>query len=236
MDNLYKKMLNVPLSNVILFILVLSIIIFGCIYYNTDDVKTANILGGLTAGLLVAVVQMLMAWDSYASSEKLKRIQIKEALLTRSDKAYYGDFISNAQYSIDVMGVSGERFMKDFADVDPSAPLQSRIIINLLVKEITVRVIMPRIQYLDEPNKTKFKEAEPLFENLKGMYPDYFKVKYFEHIPAHSIFRVDNECIVGPVFTKTPSRFTPAIRFYNNSPIVKKYLEYFEDEWNNATE
>jgi hypothetical protein len=71
--------------------------------------------------------------------------------------------------------------------------------------------------------------------DIKEKYPNYsLEVKYFNHIPAHSIFNVDDKCIVGPVFPEVESKYTPALFLRNSSPIADKYLKYFEYEWNKA--
>ena len=61
-------------------------------------------------------------------------------------------------------------------------------------------------------------------------------MKFFNHIPSHSIFSVDETCIVGPVFPYLESKNTPALYLENSSPIAIEYLKYFETEWRNSHE
>lgn len=233
---MFDYILKVPLAKVVLILLSIATLLGLIYYYLTCDDKTAAIVGGIVAGFIVAIIQLLMDWHSYEASEKLKKLKIKEALVARNDRVYYGEFIALAEDSIDIMGVTGERFMKDFVDHDPNAPAASKIIIEKMRQGINVRILMPKSDYLDSESVAKADEAKPLFERIKSEYPNTFNVRYFSHIPAHSIFRVDNECIIGPVFPRLASRYTPAIRFYNESPVVKKYITYFNSEWDSADE
>lgn len=70
---------------------------------------------------------------------------------------------------------------------------------------------------------------------IKKNYPNCsLDVKYFKHVPAHSVFSVDDKSIVGPVFPEVESKYTPALFLRNSSPFANKYLTYFEYEWDKA--
>lgn len=47
------------------------------------------ILGILIAGIFVAIIQFLIAYQDYRSTEKLKNLQIKEVLLNRDKRDFY---------------------------------------------------------------------------------------------------------------------------------------------------
>ena len=63
-----------------------------------------------------------------------------------------------------------------------------------------------------------------------------FLIRYFEHKAAHSIFRIDDTCIIGPIFPEIESRNTPALHVMSSSPMAINYLDYFDSEWDQAKE
>ena len=71
---------------------------------------------------------------------------------------------------------------------------------------------------------------------MKKKYPHNIDIRYFNHTAAHSIFRVDDTCIIGPVFPELESKYTPALHVMNSSPVALNYMDYFESEWNQATQ
>ena len=60
------------------------------------------------------------------------------------------------------------------------------------------------------------------------------EVRYFNHTAAHSIFRIDDTCIIGPIFPELESRNTSAMHLKNNSPVALQYMGYFSSEWEQA--
>ena len=61
------------------------------------------------------------------------------------------------------------------------------------------------------------------------------EIRYFSHTAAHSIFRIDDTCIIGPVFPELESKNTPALHVMKSSPMALNYMDYFDSEWEKAT-
>jgi hypothetical protein len=162
-------------------------------------------------------------------------------MYSRNDRTFYKNYIDEAEKEIFVMGVTAIRFFKDFADCEPSSPQDAKVLLGKLGQGVRVKILLPSIVFLKgfskEDKKSDFDNVKQYVENIKKqLHTDLLEVRYFDHIPAHSIFIVDDTCIVGPVFPDIESRYTPALQLRNSSPIACKYLDYFNNEWENAHE
>lgn len=195
----------------------------------------AGLVGNLIAGLIIAIIQFGLGWFEYVQTKELKKLKLLEILYTRTDRNKYEKFIRSAKRNLDVMGVTASRFFNDFADTDTAAPDEAKVLFHAMDKGLKVRLLIPSDEYL--PNDTKREDAKRVkvkYEELKKKYPRYIEIRYFNHTAAHSIFRVDDTCIIGPVFPELESKYTPALHVMNSSPIALKYMDYFESEWNQA--
>lgn len=182
--------------------------------------------------MVVAIVQFLIGWQDYASTEKLKSLQIKEVLLNRDKRDFYENYIKSAKKCIDMMGVTGSRFMEHFANTDLDAPPNSKILQEVMTKGVYVRILVPKSDYLfTENDKRNEVNASERYRGIKHLFPNNFSIRYFSHVPAHSVFLVDDECIVGPIFPEVSSKYTPALYLKSKSPFAEKYIKYFNDEW-----
>lgn len=235
MRNVFKMNIKISLS-VIIFILLIVLSIIALIWYLTaSDTKLLAILGSLIAGIVVAIIQFLIAWQDYFATEKLKNLQIKEVLLDRDKRDFYENYIKMARKKIDMMGVTGSRFMDHFANDDDNSPENAKVLLQVMSKGVKVRILIPKESYLyTETDKRNEKNANERFLKISKKFPKNFEVKYFSHVPAHSVFMVDDECILGPVFPNVSSKFTPALYLKSKSPFAEKYLDYFENEWDTA--
>lgn len=234
MKSIFKRSVKINLSGIILILLlVISAVIF--IWYSkAENDKLLAILGSLGAGIIVTTIQFIIAWQEYQSSEKLKSLQVIEVLIDRDKRDFYTDYIKPAKKTINMMGVTGSRFMEHFANDEDGAPNNAKVILNALSRNVQVRILVPKPEFLfTEADQKKEQMARPHYERIQAKH-ESFKVKYFNHIPAHSIFNVDDETIIGPVFPELPSKYTPALFLKNKSPLAEKYLKYFEDEWSKA--
>ena len=143
------------------------------------------------------------------------------------------EYIRNTNRRLDLMGVTAVRFFNDFADTSVGAPDNAIVLLQALERGVHVRVLLPTDEFLPEAKridsakvKTKYKELTQRYQNIE--------IRYFGHTAAHSIFRIDDSCIIGPVFPLLESRNTPALHVMNSSPMALNYLDYFESEWNQA--
>lgn len=235
MKKFFSLNVKIRLSAVIFFSLIVLCAIVFFWYLNGKDPKILAILGSLFAGIIVALIQFLIAWQDYLSTEKLKDLKIKRVLINRDQRDFYEGYVRSAQKNIDMMGVTGIRFMEHFANDDSDAPENSKVLLQAMSKGVNVRILIPKVEFLSQiDDQRNFKSSLVRYQNIASLYPTKFQVKYFSHVPAHSIFMVDEECIIGPVFPDVSSKFTPALHLLNNSPFAEKYLKYFNDEWKSA--
>lgn len=232
MKNIFKTSIKIKLSVIILFVLIVSSVFVLFWYFKASDTKLLAILGSLAAGMVVAIIQFLIAWQDYTATEKLKNLQIKEVLLNRDKRDFYENYVESAKKCIDMMGVTGSRFMEHFASDDVDAPPNSKVLQEVMSKGVQVRVLVPKNDYLfTEGDKRNEVNASNRYKRIKQLFPDNFDVRYFSHVPAHSVFLVDDECIVGPIFPEVPSKYTPALYLKSKSLFAEKYIKYFNDEW-----
>lgn len=229
--DIFGRSLKMTLSMIILIVLVVLLIGAIVTYFVIDNPSSiwGALFGSLTAGLIVAIIQYLIAWQDYKQTEKLKKLKLIEVLYNRSARDKYTEYIKNCNRELDVMGVTAVRFFNDFADTSTQAPEGATVLLKALDRKVRVRVLLPSDDYIPELKKidsarvrAKFKELHQ-YQNLE--------IRYFNHTAAHSIFRIDDTCIIGPVFPELESRNTPALHVMSSSPMAVNYLDYFESEW-----
>lgn len=235
--DVFEKDVKLSLSKLVLFTLFIAIVVSVVIYFIIDEPgsKWGAFFGSLAAGLVVAFIQFLIAWQDYKQTEKLKTLKLKEVLFNRDTKNKYVEFIKGANRNIDVMGVTAVRFFRDFADTKQEAPDSSKVLLQALERGVIVRILLPSDEHL--PSESKRQDANRVraqYSELKIKYQHNLEIRYFNHIAAHSIFRIDDTCIIGPVFPEVESKYTPALHVMNSSPMALNYIGYFETEWKHA--
>ncbi len=226
--------ISVQLPVVVLFLLILATSIVGYFYYKgPSTTKLTALLGGFVTGLTLAIIQFVLNWAEYRATSKVQSLGVKDILLHRDDRSLYQKLIEGADDKIYVMGVTAIRFMEHFAD-SSSDRKETKVLLEALGRETQVRILVPKPKFLaSEDDKAKAKSAATYLKKTKKSH-DNFEFRYFNHVPTHSIVVADKECIVGPVFPGVPSKHTPAIYIISDSEYSKKYLEYFETEWEKA--
>lgn len=229
--NIYSKKVTFSLSIgifvVLLIILIVAIIIY-CLIDNPGNLWGA-FFGSLSAGLLVAILQFVISWQTYSEMEKLKKLKLIEILYNRADRNKYADYIRNCNSELDVMGVTAVRFFNDFADMSNGAPEEATLLLKILKRGVGVRILLPSKEYLPSSKKVDFDRVSEKYNELKQI--GKIEIRYFNHNAAHSIFRVDDTCIIGPVFPELESKNTPALHVMRASPWASNYMKYFEKEW-----
>lgn len=229
------KSVRVPTILIISILLVILLGVSLYLYLQLDSSnKISGLSGNLTIGLAVALIQLGLAYSDYSKNAELRKLELKEILYDRDARDKYEAYIKKSQRQIDVMGVTAARFFSHFAELDENATVNAKALIFALERGVQVRVLLPLENYL--PNDEKKNDAKIVLEKYKKIAARYDKIviRYFDHLPAHSIFRIDDTCIVGPVFPDVESKYTPALYLANTSPMAVKYLNYFESEWNQA--
>jgi len=230
---MFNKKIKVRVSFVILICLIFSTVAVWYLYNEVDSLsKLSGVLGSLLAGIIVAIVQFVIAWSDYTATEKLKGLYIIDVFFNRDKRKFYEGYISSSRKCIDIMGVTGNRLIDHFANDDVDADADSKVLLSALEKGVKVRILMPSSQYLpSQSDKIKELGVASKYRAIEEKYGGQFSVRYFDHVASHSIFIVDDECIVGPVFPGKQSKFTPALYLKNKSDFAKCYLDYFESEW-----
>ena len=234
----FGKSIRVPAILIVSLLLVTLMIVSFVIYWQTDDSasKLGSLLGSLAVSLLVAIIQLVIAWNDYAKNAELRKLELKEILYNRDSRGKYEAYIKKSVSQIDVMGVTASRFFDHFGDLDNTASEEAKPLICALMRGVRVRILvpLPDKKYLkSEENLNKASNALVKYKKLSAMY-DNIELRYFDHFPAHSIFRIDDTCIVGPVFPEVESKYTPALYLQNTSPMAVKYINYFDSEWEEA--
>ena len=226
-------------ATLIIGIILLLLTISFLVWFNkTNDVKLLSLLGSLVAGFIIALIQFTIALQENMQIEKLKELELIKVMYDRDDRIFYEKYIDKAKHEIFVMGVTAIRFFYDFADYEPSATKNAKVLLYKLDQGINVKILLPKSEFLEkESKKNDLDKVKQHIESIKRRFPEYkLEVKYFEHIPSHSIFMVDDTCIVGPVFLNVESKYTPALHLRKSSPLAIKYIAYFNDEWKSAHE
>ena len=227
-----------PSSILAISIFLVLLLIFVVVIYLLED-DTASKLSAFTcslaAGLVVAIIQLIIAWRDYSQNEELRKLELLEILFDRDSRTKYETYIKKSKRNIDVMGVTAARFFSHFADTDMAATENAKVLLNAMGRNVKVRILLPSDQFL--PSDTKRQDANRVrvqYRKLKERYPDNIEVRYFDHTAAHSIFRIDDTCIIGPVFPRLESKYTPALHVMKSSPMALNYMDYFETEWKDA--
>lgn len=232
MKEFFSKKIKLGYSSIAVFILLVLLIICWRCYAANPNTPSGVILGSLIAGLIVALIQFFLSWWDYKMTKKIEDLRLIEILYNRDDRPYYANLINKSRREIRVMGVTAKRFFEHFADMTVGARQEAQVLIVALNRGVKVKILLPSKEYVAQSKMASYKQVEETLNNIKSNYPNAeIEIRYFNHIPAHSIFMVDSECIVGPVFEKVESKNTPALHLKNESPFAEKYIAYFEQEW-----
>lgn len=231
---IFDKSYRISASVIIVIVLIIITVATLCTYWYIDrpSSKWGALLGSLAAGLIIAVIQFFIAWQDYKETEKLKKLKLIEILYNRSARDKYAEYIKSCNRELDVMGVTAVRFFNDFADTSNGAPDDAKVLLQALERRVVVRVLLPAEGHLPDEKKGDYARVRAKCRELQ--HYQNLQVKYFSHPAAHSIFRIDDTCIIGPVFPELESRYTPALHVMKSSPVALNYMDYFNSEWNSA--
>jgi len=216
------------------YILVILLILFTVLYFYTDATsKWEPILGGLISALLVVIIQFLFSWETLLERERISKLGLLKVLKTKRDRAHYGKLIGRANKRIFLMGHTARHFLEDFANNIGSHDETNALHEALRKPHMKVRFLLPDSKYLSKDALGDREEAESKLKDLTLKFPN-FSYRYFNHSESHSIFVADDDVIIGPFFTGLPSMDSPALHVKAEAHFAKKYLAYFEAEWDRA--
>ncbi|MBN5101591.1 hypothetical protein JY461_12525 [Stenotrophomonas maltophilia] len=192
--------------------------------------KWEPIVTGVIAGAFIAVLQFSWDWLDAKGVAKLKSLKVSNVLVTRDEEEYYRSKIEGSKRKIDLLGSTASRFLRDFADGSTTRE-DKKVLLRALERNVSVRILVAEEKFLpDDEARSQARLAKVRMKELGTKYSG-FKVRYYSHSAAHSVFLVDDPCMVGPIFADRMSKDTPAIEMLVESPLVAVYLEHFEAEW-----
>ena len=233
MKEFFSKKIKINLSTIAILIMLFIICVCWKFYAVNPTSTVGAVLGSIIAGLIVALIQLGLSWWDYKMTQKIEKLRLIEILYDRDDRTYYANLIDKSRREIRVMGTTARRFFEHFADMTTGARPEAQVLISALNRGVKVKLLLPSKDYIALNKIADYNQVSETLNTIKQKYPHAeIEIRYFDHIPAHSIFMVDSECIVGPVFEKVESKNTPALHLKNESPFAEKYVAYFEQEWN----
>lgn len=232
----FDKKITINFFFVIILIVSIAIFFLWSDYFKGSYTleKKETLLSGLITGLIIALLQLFLSWYEHKEINRFKKMKVLDIRSHRDDRDFYSNLIKNAKNRIDIMGVTASRFVSDFADTQSTRP-EKTILFDALTRGVVVRILVPEDGYLlDQKLKDIAKHTKEQFIAINAKSTN-FNFRYYNHVATHSIFIIDDICILGPVFPNISSKDTPAIQIRKDSPYAEKYLHYFEDEWTSAT-
>ena len=218
------KHVTAHLRYIFLGCLILSIVISTALFFFADGEKISAFLGGMSGGLIGVTISFLFSMYEYANIDRYRALGVLNILPNRRDTSYYADIVRKAKEIVQVMGTSCIRFIDDFAD--PKS--DGHVLIDALRKynNLTLTLLVPTEENMDENSKSNFKTGEEKLKLLQEEFPKRVFIKRYNFEPRHSLVRVDDHLIVGPVFQEVESKNSPAIHLTTNSEYAQKYLKY----------
>ena len=103
MKQIFDVQCEIKLSQIIGWSLVAATLVCGTIYCFYPTSIWGMVMGSLTAGLIVAIIQFLMAKQEYKLLEKIEDLELVKVLYNRDDRTYYENLIRKSNKSIKVM-------------------------------------------------------------------------------------------------------------------------------------
>lgn len=238
---IFSSSFRLPIRWVILvlFLFLIACLIIYLFKYSATastnfDANLSSIVGGLIAGFIIACTQFLLSWFEYKRNDKLEKIGVIDILTNKYAENKYRNIIKNLQTKLFIIGNTTHDLLNDFADEGNSQD-EKKVLLSKLATGLDVKILIAKREYLDSKAQTKFDNSTEKIRKLTLRYRN-FQIKFYEHAPTQSIFIFDEECFVGPVFPGKSSRETPALHMKNESEFAKKYIEYFNNEWDRAVE
>jgi hypothetical protein len=241
---IFKENIQFSLAKAILLVILLLTLVFLCIFIwlapvNKSWLEAEGLLFllavGLVPGLIVALFQYGLSWMEFREVDRIRDMRIQKVLFTRDDPDYYGALINESKIQVDVLGVTASRFLIDFADVD-SPKGSKKVLVSALDRGVKVRILVAAKTRLGEKDLgEKWPALVRSVAALCEKYPDSFLVKTYDERPSHSMVRIDNHCIVGPIFPLVESKNSPAVHTLLENGFAQGYIKHFESEWQVAT-
>ncbi|HEY1174390.1 MAG TPA: hypothetical protein VGH19_23695 [Verrucomicrobiae bacterium] len=232
MSNKFEDQFTIRSIHIITFLLLIGSIISFILLKTNPSPMVTNVAAGFFTSFVMMFIQTLIEWRTYSKLEALTKLKIKHVLHSRDNKAHYERLLTKTAKEVLVLGTTASRFIEDFAHATRS---DSQSLLPVLAKNVPIKILLPKSHFLEADDRSRAEIARRRMSELKSQYPN-FQVRYFEHPATHSLVKLDDECLVGPIFPKVKSKDSPTIHTSADSPFVQEYLNYFHQEWQNASE
>lgn len=223
------KHVTINLRYFLLSCLILAMIIVTGFFIWVDNEKLSAFLGGIDGGLVGVTISFLFSMYEYKEIDRYRALGVLDVLANRRDGSYYKKIVEKAKGKVQVMGTSCTRFINDFADLSSD----EHVLIDALNnhQNLQIELLVPTDKNMDKQSEFKFKAGKEKLNRLQNNFQGRVQLKRFDFQARHSLVRVDNDLIVGPVFQGVESQNAPAIHLDVNKEFAEKYLEYFEWAW-----
>ena len=230
MNWIFEKIFNIHIWAIIFFLVSILLCAAISLYFYISDYKIITLLGGSISGLICFLMSFLLSMYDHHQMAKLKTLGIVKILPHRKQQDYYTEIIRTAKNHVWVMGTSCTRFIEDFADTGGL----DHVLIDALDKnlDLEVKLLIPTEEEMDDDSKSQFNlnENQKRMQGLKK-YNNRFQIKRYSFEARHSLFRVDDDIIIGPIFPQTESQHSSAIHFNNHNFYADEYRQYFYSIW-----
>lgn len=221
--------INIYWDCLVIILVLLATITFYVLYKKNQTPSAAAIFSGLLTGCALLFIQLIFGVRQSYELFKQKKLRIKKILPYREGKDFYEELINDAVHSIDIAGTTISRFLTDFAH--PSRT-DSQALLDAVRRGVKIRFLIPK--NLSESDELKARQSIIRTAEINRTSSVRIEIRRFNRDPAHSIFVSDEDCLIGPVFPNVASKDSPAIHTVKKSELAKPYLEYFNNEWENA--
>jgi len=227
---IFSKSWMLSQVKVICGIIILAIAVLCWAYFYTEQGnKIAPLLGGLLTGFILVFIQYLFSWHEHVERENFRLLGLKGVLKHKRDPKFYGQLIKGSKTRIYLMGRTARHFLEDFANTH-GAHKEANFLLEALGRNVEVRFILPHPDHLSEDSKSDGQDSGRRLAELTSKFT-CFHYKYLRHQAYHSVFVADDNVIIGPYFPELASMDTPALHLKSSANIPQKYLEYFQQEW-----
>lgn len=227
----FNRLVRIRFYKIVMVLLTVATAAVAVAYFNNVNQKLDALLAGGVTGLFVALIQYLLEWNEHREIETIKQLGIQRILAHRDDRMHYQQLLATAKKDVWVLGNTASRLLEDFAH---SSRADSRALLEALGRGVKVRILLPKAEFLAEEDRSRSDLAKKRMAEISKTHQS-FESRFFDHPPTHSLMKVDDDCLVGPIFPHVKSKDSPTIHANADSPLVDEYLKYFEKEWERAS-
>lgn len=231
--------ISVPLYWIILPLFLFFSLVMSVVYFWIDGdslPKWSALIGSLAGAFIVASMQLLVSVFDALKFAKMTSTGFIEILPGRKDVGYYKKIIADSKKKIRVIGVTASRFMDDFARIESNEG-ETPVLVDALTRGVNVQILLPNRNNLTPKQVNDLENITlPIYQQLRSIHGNRIEIRFYNHIPLHSIVTTDSIAIVGPMFFHKDSKNTQSIVLRSDSMYADQYAQHFDAEWNSSSE